>query len=441
LDNEGTQRNVRPAIIPRPSHNVSRDEISRSALKVLYRLHKAGFQAFLVGGGVRDALLGLHPKDFDVATDAHPEEVRALFSNCRLIGRRFRLAHIRFGKEIIEVATFRAATDGTGDHADVEHDQEGRILRDNVYGTIDEDVWRRDFTCNALYYNIADFSIWDYTGGMRDIEARRLALIGDPDRRMREDPVRMLRAVRFAAKLDFNIDPSVEEAIRRHRELLANVPPARLFDEFLKMFQAGHAERTFELLREYDLFGLLFPETDAELDRDESFLRFARAALANTDQRVESGGSVTPMFLLGVFMWAPVRRRAEAIRASEKVAPGQALALAAYEISGLQQVRIAIPRRFTTPMREMLALQPRFVHCRGKRALRLLEHKRFRAAYDFLMLRTECGDGDAELAGFWTDVQRQNADERRQSFEIQQAPRASKQRRPRRRRRPRKEGA
>jgi len=441
LDNEGTQRNVRPAIIPRPSHNVSRDEISRSALKVLYRLHKAGFQAFLVGGGVRDALLGLHPKDFDVATDAHPEEVRALFSNCRLIGRRFRLAHIRFGKEIIEVATFRAATDGTGDHADVEHDQEGRILRDNVYGTIDEDVWRRDFTCNALYYNIADFSIWDYTGGMRDIEARRLALIGDPDRRMREDPVRMLRAVRFAAKLDFNIDPSVEEAIRRHRELLANVPPARLFDEFLKMFQAGHAERTFELLREYDLFGLLFPETDAELDRDESFLRFARAALANTDQRVESGGSVTPMFLLGVFMWAPVRRRAEAIRASEKVAPGQALALAAYEISGLQQVRIAIPRRFTTPMREMLALQPRFEHCRGKRALRLLEHKRFRAAYDFLMLRTECGDGDAELAGFWTDVQRQNADERRQSFEIQQAPRASKQRRPRRRRRPRKEGA
>ncbi len=206
-------------------------------------MHKAGYQAFLVGGCVRDALIGLHPKDFDVATDATPEEVRALFGNCRLIGRRFRLAHVRFGREIIETATFRAAANHKDD--DVAHDQEGRIIRDNVYGTIDEDVWRRDFTCNALYYNIADFSIWDYVGGVADVDRRRLVLIGDPDNRLREDPVRMLRAVRFAAKLDFEIDNSVVEAMHKNVGLLTNVPAARLFDEFLKLFQGGHAERTF----------------------------------------------------------------------------------------------------------------------------------------------------------------------------------------------------
>jgi poly(A) polymerase len=436
LNRSGTKKKTEPTIIPRPAHNVSRDEISRSALKVLYRLHKAGYQSFLVGGGVRDALLGLHPKDFDIATDAHPEEVKALFGNCRLIGRRFRLAHIRFGQEIIEVATFRAATDGTEDHADVEHDHEGRILRDNVYGTIDEDVWRRDFTCNALYYSIADFSIWDYVGGVEDTLNRRLVLIGNPAKRIREDPVRMLRAIRFAAKLDFTIDKGVQSAIRKNRELLANVPPARLFDEFLKMFQAGHAESTFELLRKYDLFGLLFPETEAELKKDEQYLSFAREALRNTDRRVADGKSVTPMFLLGVFFWAPVRRRAEQIRSREKMSVVQSLSMASYELAGLQQARVSIPRRFTTPMREMLAMQPRFDIQRGKRALRLLDHKRFRAAYDFMMLRSSCGEFDADAASFWTEVQTQSADERRRSFQLEQQPQSKKRRRPRRRRNP-----
>ena len=210
LKDSGNRNSGKPEIIPRDQHNVSRDEISKSALKVLYRLHKSGYQAFLVGGCVRDALVGLHPKDFDVATNATPEEVRALFSNCRLIGRRFRLAHVRFGREIIEVATFRAAA--ISEHDDHHSDDEGRILRDNVYGSIDEDVWRRDFTANALYYNIADFSIWDYTGGVRDVRDRVLRLIGDPGQRLREDPVRMLRAVRFAAKLDFRIADEVVEA-------------------------------------------------------------------------------------------------------------------------------------------------------------------------------------------------------------------------------------
>ncbi len=435
MKSSGTKKPGNPKIVPRPAHNVSRAEISKSALKVLYRLHKAGFQAFLVGGGVRDALLELHPKDFDIATDAHPEEIKALFGNCRLIGRRFRLAHIRFGREVIEVATFRAAADGNDKYADTAHDDHGRILRDNVYGSIEEDVWRRDFTCNALYYNIADFSIWDYVGGLNDIKKRRLVLIGDARKRLREDPVRMLRAVRFAAKLDFKIDATTVEAMGQLTELLANVPAARLFDEFLKMFQAGYAEKTFALLRQYDLFGQLFRETADEIDRDDKFLKFVNAALVNTDKRVAADKSVTPMFLIGVFLWAPIRRLAEKLRSKEKMSEAQSLALAAYRIAGLQQSRISIPRRFSAPMREMLALQPRFSLMKGKRASKLLEHRRFRAAYDFMMLRVRVGELEDELGRFWTDVQTQNAEQRARSFQLAPKPGTGKRRRrPRRRR-------
>ena len=435
MKSSGNKRPGKPKIVPRSAHNVSRAEISKSALKVLYRLNKAGFQAFLVGGGVRDALLELHPKDFDIATDAHPEEIKALFGNCRLIGRRFRLAHIRFGREVIEVATFRAAADGNSNHADTAHDHHGRILRDNVYGSIEEDVWRRDFTCNALYYNIADFSIWDYVGGLSDIKKRRLVLIGDPRKRLREDPVRMLRAVRFAAKLDFKIDSKTVDAMHALTELLANVPAARLFDEFLKMFQAGKAQKTFALLRKFDLFGQLFRETDDELNRDDRFVEFANTALVNTDKRVAADKSVTPMFLIGVFLWAPIWRLAEKMRLKENMSEAQSIALAAYEITGLQQSRISIPRRFTAPMREMLALQPRFSVMKGKRAFNLLEHRRFRAAYDFMLLRVKVGELDEELGRFWTEVQRQNADQRAQSFQIAPKPGGKKRRRrPRRRR-------
>ena len=430
MKNSGTKKPTPPKIIPRADHTVSRDEFSKSALKVLYRLHKAGYQSFLVGGCVRDAMLDLHPKDFDVATNATPEEVRALFGNCRLIGRRFRLAHVRFGREIVEVATFRAAANhADDDHA---HDEEGRIVRDNVYGSIDEDVWRRDFTCNSLYYNIADFSIWDYTGGVEDIKQRHIVLIGDPDMRLREDPVRMLRAVRFAAKLDFTIDDTVVRAISQDRPLLANVPAARLFDEFLKMFQSGHALRTFELLREHDLFSMLFPATDEELNKDDAFLEFVRAALRNTDRRVQKNQSVTPMFLLGVFFWNPVKALATKLRSREKMSESQSLSLAAYDLSGQQQQRIAIPRRFTVPMREMLALQPRFLQTRGKRALKLLQHRRFRAAYDFMMLQAETGQFDREMADFWTRVQTESAEQREASFQIA-APGTGKRRRRRRR--------
>jgi poly(A) polymerase len=431
LNKSGKPGSEVPKIIPRAAHTVSRDEVSQSALKVLYRLHKSGYQAFLVGGCVRDALVGLHPKDFDVATNATPEEVRALFNNCRLIGRRFRLAHVRFGREIIEVATFRAAANHTD--ADVAHDHEGRILRDNVYGSIDEDVWRRDFTCNALYYNIADFSIWDYAGGVEHIRQKKLVLIGDVDRRLREDPVRMLRAIRFAAKLDFAIDQAMLDEIHEHVDRITNVPAARLFDEFLKLFQTGHAEKTFDLLREHGLFDQLFPATERELRDDPAFSQFVRAALRNTDTRVARGQSVTPMFLLGVFFWAPTQRLAEIRRSEEKMSESQSLSLASYELLAEQQGRVSIPRRFTVPLREMIALQPRFTATRGKRAMNLLAHRRFRAAYDFMQLLSEVGQFDSEVARFWTEVQQQSSEERMESFQVNRRPRARRGGRRRRR--------
>jgi poly(A) polymerase len=416
-----------PIIIPRAQHSVSRKEISDSALKVLYRLHNAGFQAFLVGGCVRDAILDLHPKDFDVATNATPDEVRGLFNNCRLIGRRFRLAHVRFGREVIEVATFRAAAIHESD--DVSHDDEGRILRDNVYGTIEEDVWRRDFTCNALYYDISDFSIWDYAGGMQDIENRRLVLIGDAQQRLREDPVRMLRAVRFAAKLNFTLDPAVANAIHANVDLLPNVPAARLFDEFMKLFQGGSAQRTFELLWEYGLFDQLFPQTSRALEQDQDFARFVQAALQNTDRRVAEDKSVTPMFLLGVFLWAPIRKLAERHQEDDDLTEAQALNLAGYEIAAEQQRRIALPKRFTVPMRDRIAVQPRFLVTQGRRAMNLLEHRRFRAAYDFMVLMAEVGIVDPAIAKFWTEVQTLPTEQRSERFQVQGKARAKRKRR------------
>ena len=434
-----TGRDSAARVLSRAEHPVSRSKISKNALKVLYRLKDAGFQAFLVGGAVRDLVLGLEPKDFDIATDAHPDDVDALFRNARLIGRRFRLAHVRFGREIIEVATFRAApVDAQID--DVEHDVEGRIVRDNVYGTIDDDVWRRDFTANALYYNIADYSVWDYVDGYADVQARRLRLIGNPQTRLREDPVRALRAVRFAAKLDFSIDADVAKAIGPTRELLANVPPARLFEEFLKLFQAGHSVKTFELLERYNLFEMLFPDTAEALagDNGERFRDFIYSALANTDRRINEGLSTTPMFLLGVFLWEPIRQLAGRLAADEGLSEAQALGAAAGELALRQQSRIAVPRRFSAPMREMLAMQPRFDRIRGRRAMGLLEHRRFRAAYDFYVLRAEAGNADAERAEFWTRVQELNQAEREKAFEVRPGKQGGRRSKPRRRRRRRK---
>jgi len=410
-----------PRIIARSNHRISRSDISENALKVLYRLKKAGFAAFIVGGGVRDLLLDLHPKDFDVVTDALPDEVRALFRNSRLIGRRFRLAHVRFGREIIEVATFRA--DLAGDHleSDRQHDVEsGRILRDNVYGSIEEDIWRRDFTANALYYNIADFSVWDYTTGMDDIAARTLRLIGDPEQRYREDPVRMLRAIRFAAKLDFSIHETAAEPIPRLAPLLLDVPAARRFDEVLKLFQSGHAARSFDLLEEFGLIEYLFPVTAARLcDRDGDEVRqFIRLGLTGTDERVAQDKPITPMFLYAVMLWPAIRDLAQAVSARDGLAPSAALSEACYQISAAQQGCTALPKRYSVPMREVLQLQPRFETRTGVRAARFLEHKRFRAAYDFMVLRASCGEVDQELAQWWTEIQGRSEADVKSAFGI-----------------------
>ena len=394
---------TQPTIISRGEHGISRDQIDNHALKVLYRLHNAGFQAYLVGGGVRDLLLGLEPKDFDIATDATPEEVRKLFRNCRLIGRRFRLAHIHFGRDIIEVATFR------GDHSprnkDGVLDNSGRILRDNVYGTLEEDVWRRDFKVNALYYNIADFSVVDFTDAMSDINDRTMRMIGDPETRYREDPVRMLRAVRFAAKLDFTIDKESDDPIHKLAPVLAEIPAARLFDEAIKLFHSGNGVKSFELLRHYGLLEVLFPQTEAALKQDVEYEVFLIKVLQSTDRRIMEGKPVNPAFVFAALLWQPIISNAQWFlndglpvnvalqKAIDKVLPGQ--------------LRItSMPKRLSMIMKDIWFMQDRLRHHSGKRAFSVFSHQRFRAAYDFLCLRAAAGEDVAKDCKFWTDLQK-----------------------------------
>ncbi len=417
-----------PAVIARSRHPITRANISPNALKVLYRLKDAGYHGYLVGGGVRDLLLGREPKDFDIATDAHPEDVRRLFRNCRLIGRRFRLAHVLFGREVIEVATFRALQEEVQDSNEERHiDAEGRIVRDNVYGTIAEDAFRRDFTVNALYYNINDFSVIDYVGGMDDLDTGVLRLIGDPGTRYREDPVRMLRAMRFATKLGFRLHPDTERPIKELAPLLGDIPPARLFDEMLKLFMGGYALANFEALRHYNLFGLLFPLTEQALTHEEEHfpLTLISHGMENTDTRIEQGKPVTPAFLFAVFLWQPVRERARELEA-EGQHPAQALQHAGSQIIAEQASVMAVPRRYSLSMREIWMLQLRLERKGGRRSMRVLSHPRFRAAYDFLLLRGEAGEVPVELGQWWTDFQEMHPEQREQEITIK---------RPRKRRR------
>ncbi|MEI6336221.1 MAG: polynucleotide adenylyltransferase PcnB [Methylococcaceae bacterium] len=423
-------------IYSRPEHNISRAQISESALKVLYKLQKEGYSAYLVGGCVRDLLLGREPKDFDVVTNADPEQVRKVFRNCRLIGRRFRLAHVHFGREVIEVATFRGAGEEQNDKQVL--NKEGRLLRDNVYGTIEEDVWRRDFTVNALYYNIKDFSVVDFVGGMADHKAAELKLIGDPDTRFREDPVRMLRAVRFAVKLGFKLHPDCEKSMHKVAELLSSIPSARLYDETLKLFMSGYALQTFEMLRHYGLFQVLFPATENCLSIEENgFPRLLLIkALENSDKRIAEGKTVTAYFLFAAFLWEPVQ-----IRAKEKMAKGlvefMAYQEAANEVIAMQVKSTALPRHITMAMREVWSLQPKFNACVGSKPSRLITHPRFRAGYDFLLLRAETGGADPELAQWWSKYQAANENEQRK---MTQPPRKGQASKSRRRRPPRENG-
>jgi len=400
INNSGYPSGFIKRIITRKEHIITRANISKNALKVLYKLHGQGHQALLVGGAVRDLLLHLQPKDFDLVTDARPEEVYRQFRNCRLIGKRFRLAHVFFGPEIIEVATFRKSNSGSKNN----RTEEGMILHDNEYGSMEEDVFRRDFTINALYYNIADFSIIDFVGGCKDLEKKYIRLIGDALTRYREDPIRILRGIRFAAKLGFTLHPSAEAPLLEVRVLLYNVPPARLFEEYLKMFLSGHALQAFTLLRKYQIFEILFPQTHARLQATDSIkmLKFIEIALQNSDSRKIEGKSVSPYFLLAVFLWQVMQDKYEAL-VTEGVTEFVAYFEAMETVVNKQQKFMAVPKRFTQVIKDIWILQLRLHRRAGKRAAILFSHPSFRAAFDFLLLRAESGEQElCLLCEWWT---------------------------------------
>ena len=392
---EAAVEQLHMTVIPREQHAISRKDISENALKVMYRLNKAGYESWLVGGGVRDLLLGKKPKDFDVTTNATPEQVRKLFRNCRLVGRRFRLAHVMFGPEIIEVASQRG--------------QNGMLLRDNIFGSIEEDAQRRDFTINSLYYSVADFTVRDYVGGMKDLQDGVIRLIGDPETRYREDPVRMLRAVRFAAKLGMSISEETAEPIPRLATLLHDVPPARLFEEVLKLLQAGDGYQTYLLLREYNLFQPLFPTiTRYFTERGDSPMeRIISQVLKNTDNRIRNDMRVNPAFLFAVMFWYPLLETAQKIAQESGLAYYDAFALAMNDVLDEACRTLAIPKRITTLVRDIWQLQLRMSRRQGKRAWKLMEHPKFRAAYDLLELRAGAENNSElqRLTKWWGEFQ------------------------------------
>lgn len=398
--------NSQTRIIEFDEHGIRSDRVSANACKVVERLHEAGHLAYVVGGSIRDLVLGHEPKDFDVATNATPEEVRNVFRNARLIGRRFRLAHVRFGREIIEVATFR----GSGEGGDDEHREldAGRLVRDNVWGSEVEDARRRDFTVNALMYDPESGTIRDHVGGYDDLINRRLRLIGDPVTRYREDPVRLLRAIRFMVKLDLTFDPDTAGPIVSMAPLLHDIPPARLFDEILKLFFSGQAWPTYQALVRHALWEPLFPGLFEDPAQPPVLVE---QAMKNTDQRIVEGKPVTPGFLFAAFLWHRVRSRADTL-IEDGMPPVDALAAAGEEAIVAQAKRVAIHRRFSTIAKEIWCMQPRFRKRRGKRALKLISERRFRAAYDFLLLRALEEPELKEMADWWTTIQEVDADER-----------------------------
>jgi len=435
-----------PMVLTRDQHPVSRKLMSNNALKVLYRLNSGGYDAYLVGGGVRDILLGVAPKDFDIVTNATPEEIKGLFRNCRLIGRRFRLAHIVFGREIIEVATFRGHHDSTKDTKTSKvskQNDDGMLLRDNIYGSIDEDAERRDFTINALYYSAKDFTVHDFANGVADINAKKIRLIGDPETRYREDPVRMLRAIRFATKLDMEISSETKAPIKALGPLLENIPPARMFEEFLKIFMSGKAEENFHMLREYGLFKYFFPLVDQLLDQasEPYLLPFITKALQNTDTRINNDQRVTPAFLFAAMLWYPLQKQIKALHETAQLTPQDAFFTAMGEIMSEQQRSIGIPKRFQGVMKDILILQDKLSRRVGKRAYKAFEHPKFRAGYDFLLLRSEIEADNApdliELAKWWTDFQDASPETKELMIKSIAHSRSGAKRSPRKKRKPR----
>lgn len=424
----------RRTVINQEEHRLDTSKISPNALKVIEKLQQGGFSAFLVGGGIRDLLLEQSPKDFDIATNATPEQTKRLFRNAMIIGRRFRIVHVRFGREIIEVTTFRAHHEMSKSHKDAEQSKAGMLLRDNVYGDIASDAVRRDFTVNALYFDPASGQVYDYTHGLTDLADRALQIIGDPESRYREDPVRMLRAARFSAKLGFTISPGTAEPMQRLAPLLINVPSARLFEEVLKMMLSGYATATLGALREHHLFAQLFPGTEQSLTQSGEFeSKFVEQAVINTDKRIRQNKRVTPAFIYAAFLWLPLQSAMRKLIAEDKLPEAEAMQLAAHGVISQQLSRTAIPKRFLIPMREIWSLQLRLPKREGRRAFALLEHPRFRAAYDFLLLREEAGEDLGGIGMWWTRFQDVDEGQREAMVSELQGP-PKKRRRPRKRR-------
>lgn len=397
-------------------HPIRPEHLSTNTHKVLDRLHQAGFDAFVVGGCIRDLLLGQQPKDFDVVTNATPEQIKSLFKNCRLIGRRFRLAHIVFGRDIIEVATYRGPHDDQpADKVTTKQSVDGQLMRDNVFGTIEQDAQRRDFSINALYYSPHDGCIYDFTNSMQAFRNKEITLLGDVETRFREDPVRILRAIRFQAKLGLPIAPATVAGIEQFAHLLENIPPARLWDEILKLLFTGQGLRTFKLLYKYHIFQRLFPVL-ADYLHDEASKEFALTVqtIKNTDERINNDLRVTPAFMYAAFLWYPIEQYQAKIVMETSMAPHDAFHLACNEILHRQQQRIMIPKRFSIVIKEIWQFQHRLTRRKGRRAYQLLEQGRFRAAYDFLLLRAEIEGGAlVELAQWWTEFQRVSSAQRK----------------------------
>jgi poly(A) polymerase len=433
--NDPASRSTQPVVLGPKEHGIDPSLVSSHATRVTQTLQQAGFKAFLVGGAVRDLLLGIKPKDFDVATNATPEEIKKLFRRAFIIGRRFQIVHVMFGQELIEVTTFRGAAAG-----DAAKDEHGRVLRDNTFGEQHEDAVRRDFTINAMYYDPAAQTVLDYHQGIPDIRARKLRMIGVPEARYREDPVRMLRVVRFAAKLNFDIDQATREPIPVMAPLVNNVPAARVFDEMLKLLLSGHALACLTQLRKEGLHHGLLPLLDVVLEQPLGE-KFVRLALANTDERVRQGKPVSPGFLFASLLWHQVLEKWKAYEAAgEHSLP--ALHLAADDVLETQTDTLAIQRKIAADMREIWAMQPRFDRRVGKSPYKLLEHIRFRAGYDFLLLRCASGELDEDIGIWWTEFQ--NADgPGREALLAQKARNQGDEGAPakkRKRRRPRKAG-
>ncbi len=421
------------AIIPSRKHGINRDHMSHCALNVCKELRARGFAVFVVGGAVRDLLLGKEPKDYDVATDATPEQVRDVFRRSRIIGRRFRIVHVMCGREIVEVTTFRGqAAPATGDDEEESEDQRtndhGRLLRDNVFGSHFEDAARRDFTVNALYYDPDKQEVWDYLEGMQDLKQGVLRIIGDAETRYREDPVRMLRAVRLAAKLNFKLDPATKKPIRALEGLLRDVPKSRLFDEMLKLFHSGHALESAQRMREEGLHHGVLPLLDVILEQPMG-KRFLTLALQSTDERVNADKPVSPAFLFASLMWHEVLTLWKKYQEEQDMRPLPAFGEAMEDVIQTQVDNLAIPRRYTAGMREIWSMQPRFLQRAGSRPFRLVENPKFRAGFDFLLLRCASGELDKEVGQWWERFQVASDREREQMLVKDEAPPRKRRRR------------